>query len=207
MKKSDMTKQRILQAAEQEFAAKGLYGARIDEIAMQAKANKRMIYSYFGNKEELYQRVLAEVYMRLARREEELQLEKDNPVKAIEQIVAMYFDFLKQDMNFVKLVMWENLNEARYLQQSQAPLIKDTALQRAREVLRQGKEMGIFRQDAEEEEFVFSLNMFCFSYFSNIYTMKHVMHIDFEKEEQIKRRTEHVTQVLLRYLSVDEADT
>ena len=122
MKKSDMTKQRILQAAEQEFAAKGLYGARIDEIAMQAKANKRMIYSYFGNKEELYQRVLAEVYMRLARREEELQLEKDNPVKAIEQIVVMYFDFLKQDMNFVKLVMWENLNEARYLQQSRAPL-------------------------------------------------------------------------------------
>ena len=124
MKKSDMTKQRILQAAEQEFAAKGLYGARIDEIAMQAKANKRMIYSYFGNKEELYQRVLAEVYMRLARREEELQLEKDNPVKAIEQIVAMYFDFLKQDMNFVKLVMWENLNEARYLQQSQRRLSK-----------------------------------------------------------------------------------
>ena len=33
MGKSDLTKQRILEAAEQEFSEKGLYGARVDEIA------------------------------------------------------------------------------------------------------------------------------------------------------------------------------
>ena len=55
MGKSDLTKQRILEAAEQEFSEKGLYGARVDEIAAKADINKRMLYQYFGNKEETIQ--------------------------------------------------------------------------------------------------------------------------------------------------------
>ena len=41
----------ILEAATTEFAAKGLSGARIDEIAAATKTNKRMIYDYFGSKQ------------------------------------------------------------------------------------------------------------------------------------------------------------
>ena len=37
------TRRRILEAATAEFAAKGLAGARVDEIAARAGANKRMI--------------------------------------------------------------------------------------------------------------------------------------------------------------------
>ena len=45
-------KEKILQAAEESFAEKGLYGARVDEIAALSTVNKRMIYEYFGNKEK-----------------------------------------------------------------------------------------------------------------------------------------------------------
>jgi AcrR family transcriptional regulator len=41
-------------AAIDEFAAHGEAGARIDRIAERAGVNKRMIYAYFGNKEELF---------------------------------------------------------------------------------------------------------------------------------------------------------
>jgi AcrR family transcriptional regulator len=57
---SSATKARILQAAFREFAAYGLAGARIDRIAATAPANKRAIYAYFGNKEVLFDIVLAD---------------------------------------------------------------------------------------------------------------------------------------------------
>jgi AcrR family transcriptional regulator len=57
---SSATKARILAAAYREFAAFGLAGARIDRIAATAPANKRAIYAYFGNKETLFDLVLAD---------------------------------------------------------------------------------------------------------------------------------------------------
>src|SRR5689334_17921126 len=50
----EQTRQRILDAAKAEFARVGLGGARVDRIAQEAGANKRMLYYYFGNKEDLF---------------------------------------------------------------------------------------------------------------------------------------------------------
>src|SRR3978361_2359370 len=49
---------RILEAAKQEFAGHGLAGARVDRIAAKAGANKRMLYSPAGKKDDLYLAVL-----------------------------------------------------------------------------------------------------------------------------------------------------
>jgi len=59
---AERTQQAILAAAEAEFAAKGLAGARVDVIAEQAGANKRMLYYYFGSKDDLYLAVLERAY-------------------------------------------------------------------------------------------------------------------------------------------------
>ena len=64
----DRTREAILVAAQHEFAAKGLSGGRVDEIARRAHANKRMIYHYFGNKEGLYLAALERVYEEYFRR-------------------------------------------------------------------------------------------------------------------------------------------
>ncbi len=48
----------MLDAAFAEFAAYGIAGARVDRIAESAGANKRLIYVYFGNKEQLFDEVL-----------------------------------------------------------------------------------------------------------------------------------------------------
>ena len=52
--KSELTRERILAAAEEEFSEKGFYGARIDSIAAASGMNKRMIYAHFDSKEKLY---------------------------------------------------------------------------------------------------------------------------------------------------------
>lgn len=51
-------RKRILSAATEQFAAKGLAGARVDEIARAAQVNKQLVYYYFGGKLGLYNEVL-----------------------------------------------------------------------------------------------------------------------------------------------------
>ena len=55
---AEATKARILTAAVAEFAEYGYAGARIDRVAAAAKANKSMIYVYFGNKDRLFDAVI-----------------------------------------------------------------------------------------------------------------------------------------------------
>jgi AcrR family transcriptional regulator len=54
---AEATKRRLLDAAAAEFAERGIAGARIDRIAAAAGANKALIYTYFGNKDDLFDAV------------------------------------------------------------------------------------------------------------------------------------------------------
>ena len=58
---ADATRRRLLDAATQEFARYGIAGARVDRIAVQARANKAQIYHYFGNKDGLFDAVFSEM--------------------------------------------------------------------------------------------------------------------------------------------------
>jgi TetR/AcrR family transcriptional regulator len=53
----ERTKARILEAATAEFAAKGLAGARVSEIAARAGVNQQLIAYYFDGKESLYREI------------------------------------------------------------------------------------------------------------------------------------------------------
>ena len=53
------TRERIMAAAQKEFAAHGFAGARTDAIARRARVNERMIFYCFDSKEGLYRAVLA----------------------------------------------------------------------------------------------------------------------------------------------------
>ena len=52
------TKRRILEAAEQEFAAKGFDGARLGSIARAAEVQQALIHHYFHDKEGLHAEVV-----------------------------------------------------------------------------------------------------------------------------------------------------
>lgn len=54
---SNGSRQRILDAAEREFATKGYAGARINDIATSSGLSVRMIYHYFDDKSGLYEAV------------------------------------------------------------------------------------------------------------------------------------------------------
>ena len=82
----DRTREAILSAAQDEFAAKGLSGGRVDEIARRARANKRMIYHYFGSKQGLYLAALERVYEGLRGTERTLDLAHLKPEQTVESL-------------------------------------------------------------------------------------------------------------------------
>jgi AcrR family transcriptional regulator len=58
---AEATRQRLLDAATEEFAARGIAGARVDRIARVAGSNKAQIYHYFGSKDALFEAVFDRV--------------------------------------------------------------------------------------------------------------------------------------------------
>src|SRR6218665_602297 len=88
---AERTKAEILKAAREEFCEQGFNGARVDAIAARAKANKRLLYHYFGNKEALYSAVLLDAYQEIRRGERELSLSQYDPVEAVDRMIRFTF--------------------------------------------------------------------------------------------------------------------
>jgi AcrR family transcriptional regulator len=113
----ERTRERILSAALQEFAANGFAGARVDSIARRAAINKRMLYHYFGNKEHLFREVLRR---KITERRASAEGLSGDPVESL----PFWFKLSCQDADWVRLLEWEALEEANN------PLI-DGAVRRA----------------------------------------------------------------------------
>ncbi len=88
---AERTKAEILKAARDEFCEQGFNGARVDAIAARAKANKRLLYHYYGNKAALYQAVLIDAYTEIRHGERELKLSRHDPIEAMDRLVRFTF--------------------------------------------------------------------------------------------------------------------
>lgn len=199
--KSALTKEKILAAAETEFAAVGFYGARVDAISDMAKVNKRMIYAHFGSKEGLYKQVLLAVYTRLSECERKFMTQNTDPVTAIRSIILTSFDFLYENPTFVRMLMWENLNNGISVPQSDVRALKLPTLEYMRWQIRIGKSLGVFREDADEYHAVMSMMNFCFSYFSNIHTMSAILEKNLGEKDNVRERAEFIYDIIIKYLT------
>jgi len=115
---ADQTRKRILEAATIEFASKGLGGARVDEIALRSRANKRMIYHYFGSKQGLYIAVLEDALGNLRAQELRLDVEHLDPLEGLVQLFDFMTDHFEANQSLVRLLTNENLQKARFMQKS-----------------------------------------------------------------------------------------
>src|SRR4026209_2240678 len=79
----ERTRARILAAATAEFARYGLGGARVDRIAARANANKRMLYYYFRDKDNLFLAAREARYAHIRAAERALDLEHLEPREAL----------------------------------------------------------------------------------------------------------------------------
>jgi len=153
------TRRRILAAALQEFSTKGIDGARVDAIAERAGTNKRMLYYYFGSKDDLFRAVLRQ---RLAERDATAR-ERDRTGPA--RLVDLQ-DRLEGSMDYVRLLMWEGLERGRRRQVEQE-LLRRESLTRWCDDVREAQRRGELPDDLDAEQLVLSelaLVMFPFAF-------------------------------------------
>jgi AcrR family transcriptional regulator len=92
--KKDNTEEKILEAAKHVFVAKGMEGARMQEIADEAGINKALLHYYFRSKERLFEAIFSEI-IKFAFPKITKIIASDEPIaNKIEQIVDAYVSLL-----------------------------------------------------------------------------------------------------------------
>lgn len=92
--KKDSTEDKILEAAKNVFVAKGMEGARMQEIADEAGINKALLHYYFRSKERLFEAIFSEI-IKFAFPKITRIAQSDEPfVTKLEQVVDAYVDLL-----------------------------------------------------------------------------------------------------------------
>jgi AcrR family transcriptional regulator len=195
------SKGRILRAAVDEFATKGLQGARVDEIARRAGANKRMLYHYFGNKEALFLEALEFAYEEIRKAELDLHLADLPPIEAMERLVSFTFNYFIEAPHFITLLNSENLHRARHLKRSGRILdMHSTVVEMLRELLLRGEGEGVFRRDVDPVQLFITIASVGYFYFSNIHTLSTIFDRDFASAPELRTRHDHAVEVVLGYL-------
>jgi len=190
----------ILDVAGQEFADKGLSGARVDEIAEKINSSKRMIYYYFGGKEQLYRAVLEQAYAKIRERETAANYEAMRADEALRQYVGHTFDYHAEHPEFVRLVMNENIHFGAHI--GAVPGIKErnhSVIATLQTIISKGVKEGRFRAGLDPVELHMLVSSLCFYNVSNRYTFAANFGVDMGAPKVARRRREVVIETILRF--------
>lgn len=202
----EKTRAAILVAGRAEFAERGFEGARVDAIAALAGANKRLLYHYFGNKEDLYRAVLLDAYQEIRRGERALSLDQYGPVDAMDRLVRFTFRHFLANPWFPRLLGTENIENARFLktlpdiQALHSPLVGQI-----RTIVERGAEIGIFRRDVDPVQLYISIAALGFFYVSNMATLSVIFARDLAGIDMVQEREAQAVQMVVDYLRTKPA--
>jgi TetR/AcrR family transcriptional regulator len=189
------TRQRLLEAAEKVFVAKGFDGARVDEIAETAKVNKRMMYLYFGSKEAMYEHVIREQFRRFVAATRVACTADETPRQQAERIIRTYYYFLAENPGFVRLLGWETLHlgahEGRALDALAARGVP--ALEA---ILQAGVQQGTFRPDVDIRRLIMSVSGLCLGVFNRKHGLAGLWHEDLADPKVLDETLQHILKLV-----------
>lgn len=194
------TRDRILSAAVKEFSRHGFRGGRVEEIAREAKANLRMIYHYFGDKEGLYLASLEQVYLDLRAAEQSLDLRRLDPVEGIRRFVEYTFEHFLRHPEFIGMLVSENQLGAQYLRRSSVVTELTPPLGAIEDLLRRGARAGVFRGQVDPVQFFVTLHALCYLHGANRNTLSVMFQTDLSDTAWLTARKRHVLDVVFGYL-------
>ena len=192
------TRENILEVATREFADKGLAGARIDEIADATASSKRMIYYYFGSKDELYRAVLERAYQRIREQEQQARFEDMPPDEALRAVIGHNFDYHFEHPDFVRLVMNENVHHGAHIAEIAGLKVRNrSAIDQLAAILQRGVAQGLFREGIDPVDLHTTISALSFYNVSNRYTFHHNFGVDFTAPgTRAKRRAQIIACVM-----------
>lgn len=196
-KNPEATREKLLRSAGTIFARKGLDGARVDEIAAAAGVNKRMIYHYFGSKEELYTEVLKVHFSRVYDLGGRVVDPGAGPLANLRNITREYFYFLANNQEFVRLISWENLYGSRHAARLLPGYLRNS-LPGLREIYNAGVKSGVFRSGVDVDHLILSIHGLCLVYL----TRQELLHVlrgeDMGTGDRLEEWLQHMLELVQR---------
>jgi AcrR family transcriptional regulator len=190
---AERTRADILAVATREFADQGYAGARINLIADKTSTTKRMIYYYFGGKEQLYIAVLEQAYSLIRSLEQRLDVEHLDPVEAIRELAGLTFDHHESHPDFIRLVSIENIHRAEHIARSTVLSgLANPAVDVLGTILQRGWDAGVFRQDVDALDVHQVISAFCVFRTAN----RHTFGAIFGRDMLDPARRDHQRQML-----------
>ncbi|QXV66941.1 TetR family transcriptional regulator [Mucilaginibacter sp. 21P] len=112
MRNKEQTRQKFLAAVEEILTTKGFAALKVNDIARAAGLDKKLIYKYFGGKDQLI-----DEYIRLKDfwsnvKGDEVPDLSGGGAKFVEAMVQSQFDYVYKDEAFQKILLW-TLTEER----------------------------------------------------------------------------------------------
>lgn len=197
----ETTKADILNAAREEFAMSGLGGARVDKIAEKSGANKRMIYHYFGSKEDLFTAVIEDAYASIRVSEMKLQLGNLKPEEAIKKLVEFTWSYYLKNPEFITLVTSENLHKARHVAGNQnLKKLQQAYVESVDDILQRGIASGAFRPGIDAAQLCITIAAIGFYYLNNRYTSGALFGFNFTSEAALKARLDFNLETVMRMI-------
>jgi AcrR family transcriptional regulator len=183
----------VLDVAEAVFAEAGYSGARVDEIAARMSTTKRMIYYYFGSKEELYIAVLERAYRGIREAERAMDLGDLPPADALRRVAELTFDHHHRHPSFIRLVAIENIHHAAFLKRiGTLRELGTPAASLLEEILARGRADGSLRADVEALDVHMMISAYCVFQIANSHTFGYL----FDYDMRSKKKREHNRRVL-----------
>lgn len=198
------TRERLFQAATQEFCERGYDGARMERIVRVADCNVRMVYHYFDDKEGLYLAVLERVYEELRLKEQALNLGYLEPVGGMRALVEFTFDHMAEHPEFTSLVRNENLLGGRMLRKSSKVIQQTTPLVgMIRDALERGEAAGVFRTAVDPTQLYISILSLSIIHINQRDTLSIIFEQDLADQRWLAERRAHAVEVILSYLCIE----
>lgn len=194
------TRQRILDAAETVFAARGLEGTRMAAIAESADCNQALLYYYFASKDQLFTAVLEQIYAKIRSAEQELDLNHLQPRDAMQRLVEFSFDYVRTNPSFIKLINDENMHGAEHLKKSagarqlNTPLVATIA-----RILEDGATQGVFRPGIDPVQLYITIASIAYFFTANRATLSVIFDLP-KPDAAFELRRTHCVDVILGYL-------
>lgn len=158
---------KILIAAEKEFALRGIDGAKVENIARQAGVTKQLIYHYFKTKDQLYSAILETV-------SNDMQIIADievyrhlPPVEAICHFInAIFNEFIKHP-SYTAFTLDQALHSGEHISQASAfiPSTRTYITEIITPALERGAAEGHFKNGLDPDTIfwmIFHLTTACF---------------------------------------------
>jgi TetR/AcrR family transcriptional regulator len=202
MAEYETTREKIKMAALEVFVEKGHDGARMQEIADRAGANKAMIHYYFTSKDALFEAIIKETFEELFELFDEVwHIDNSNPEELIPKIVHTHFQFISEHPNLPRIIIRElnsgNLIAEKVLTELFEQL-RSSKLDDAVEIIKSGIATGKLRDVNPKQTLwnIVALNIFYFVFKTFI---KAAWPEDVVNEKQLLQQREQAVVDLLLY--------